>query len=59
MRTLAARYGISDVGLAKACARADVPVDERGYWNKRGQERQWFKFGCRRRWDNIVVGVNL
>jgi hypothetical protein len=32
MRTLAARFGVSDVWLAKACRRADIPVPERGYW---------------------------
>ncbi len=31
---LAARLGISDRGLAKACARANVPVPGRGYWAK-------------------------
>jgi len=31
---LAAGYGISDVGLAKACRRAGIPVPERGYWTK-------------------------
>jgi len=29
---LGPRLGISDVGLAKACRRADIPVPERGYW---------------------------
>jgi hypothetical protein len=29
---IASRMGISDVGLAKACRRADVPVPGRGYW---------------------------
>jgi hypothetical protein len=31
---LAASYGVSDVGLAKACRRAGIPVPERGYWAK-------------------------
>ena len=35
LRTLAAKLGISDVGLAKACRRAHVPVPERGHWQKR------------------------
>lgn len=37
---LAARYGMSGRGLAKACERADIPVPERGYWTKvqAGQE---------------------
>ncbi len=34
MRDLATKYSISDRGLAKACAAADIPVPERGYWNK-------------------------
>jgi hypothetical protein len=32
MRTVAAELGLSDVGLKKACARADIPVPHRGYW---------------------------
>lgn len=34
MRDLAKRFEISDVGLAKACRNADIPVPTRGYWNK-------------------------
>ncbi len=34
MQRVAARLGISDVGLAKACRAAAVPVPERGYWAK-------------------------
>ena len=34
MTKLAKRLGISDVGLAKACRRAGIPVPERGYWAK-------------------------
>jgi hypothetical protein len=34
MRTLAGKYEISDRRLAKACAAGNVPVPERGYWNK-------------------------
>ena len=32
---IAPRYGISDVGLAKICRRARIPVPGRGYWAKR------------------------
>ena len=32
MTKLALSLGISDVGLAKICRRANVPVPERGYW---------------------------
>jgi len=35
MRDIAARFGISDVGLAKACRNASIPVPSRGYWNKK------------------------
>jgi len=34
MRTTARQFGISDVALAKACRRANIPVPERGYWTK-------------------------
>jgi integrase len=32
--TLAQRFGISDVGLAKVCRRSDIPAPPRGYWAK-------------------------
>jgi integrase len=34
MSRLAARLGISDVGLGKVCRRANIPVPARGYWAK-------------------------
>lgn len=34
IRKLAVKFGVSDVGLAKACRRAYIPVPERGYWAK-------------------------
>lgn len=34
MRELAKDYNMSDRGLAKACARAAIPVPKRGYWAK-------------------------
>lgn len=34
MRDLAKNYDISDRGLAKACAAANIPVPTRGYWAK-------------------------
>ena len=33
-RTIAKRLGISDVGLAKACRRADLLLPPRGHWAK-------------------------
>jgi hypothetical protein len=35
MRTVAERYGVSDVWLAKVCRQLRVPVPGRGYWAKR------------------------
>lgn len=34
MQHLAKRFAISDRGLAKVCAAANVPVPARGYWAK-------------------------
>lgn len=34
MVSLAKRFGLSDVGLAKACRALDVPLPYRGYWAK-------------------------
>ena len=35
IKTLAARFGISDVALKKTCERAAVPTPDRGYWAKK------------------------
>jgi hypothetical protein len=32
---VAARYGISDVALAKACRQLQIPKPPRGYWAKK------------------------
>ena len=34
LRTLAQEWGISDVGLAKACRKSDIPLPGLGYWAK-------------------------
>ncbi|WP_428304825.1 hypothetical protein [Lacipirellula sp.] len=34
-RVLAAKLGISDVGIAKLCRRLDIPMPPRGYWAKK------------------------
>lgn len=34
IRTVARGLGVSDVGLAKACRAAEIPVPPRGYWAK-------------------------
>jgi len=35
MSRLARRFGLSDVGLAKACTRMMIPLPGRGYWAKK------------------------
>jgi len=35
MWTLAPRYGLSDVALAKTCRRLEIPVPPRGYWQQK------------------------
>lgn len=39
-RSLSKQFGMSDVGLAKACRRANIPTPDRGYWARvaAGQE---------------------
>ncbi|MGU4206547.1 hypothetical protein [Pseudomonas aeruginosa] len=34
MSVVAPRYGLSDVGLKKLCARLQIPTPMRGYWAK-------------------------
>jgi integrase len=34
MTLVSRKLGISDVGLAKACRRHDIPVPDRGYWSR-------------------------
>lgn len=34
IRTVAPSLGVSDVWLKKCCVAADIPVPDRGYWNK-------------------------
>lgn len=34
MNTLAQKFGISDVALAKTCRKANIPIPGRGYWAK-------------------------
>jgi hypothetical protein len=38
-RTVAAGIGVSDVALAKACRKADVPIPPRGYWARKPGRR--------------------
>lgn len=43
MRDIAARLELSDVGLAKACRNASIPVPQRGYWNKKKARHKVFQ----------------
>lgn len=43
MKTLSARFGLSDVALKKTCARAEIPTPERGYWAKREAGKKTFQ----------------
>jgi len=35
LKTLSARFGVSDVALRKACIRAAIPTPDRGYWARK------------------------
>ena len=35
IQKLSKEYGLSDVGLAKACRRYNIPIPPRGYWAKK------------------------
>ena len=41
LKSLSARFGISDLALKKTCTRAGIPTPERGYWAKKeaGQKK--------------------
>lgn len=40
MQTLAKKYGLSDVGLAKVCKRMRIPTPWRGYWARKAAGQQ-------------------
>ena len=40
VEVVAARYGVSNVYLAKVCRRLQVPVPGRGYWAKRAAGKE-------------------
>jgi hypothetical protein len=57
---LAKRLGVSDVGLAKACAKASIPMPPRGYWARLAAGKSATKASLRPRAfgqsDNVQVG---
>lgn len=42
LKTLCARFGISDVGLKKTCKRASIPTPERGSWARKEARKKTF-----------------
>jgi len=64
MKTLAAQFGLSDVGLKKTCARATIPTPDRGYWAKREAGKETIQVALPKREpgmsDEVVVarGIN-
>ncbi|MEE1656738.1 hypothetical protein VB618_11060 [Microvirga sp. CF3062] len=62
MRTLAARFGVSDVALGKACRKADIPLPGLGYWAKRQAGKQTTQIALPPRGigmsDEVFVGGN-
>jgi len=42
-KTLASRFGISDVALKKTCERAEIPTPDRGYWAKKEAGKEALK----------------
>jgi hypothetical protein len=61
MKTLSARFGISDVALKKACARIGIPTPERRYWAKKdaGKEvlQATFPLRAREMSDEVEIGA--
>ena len=59
MRTLAAQFEVSDVGLKKTCARAAIPTPDRGYWAKKEAGKETFQVALPKRppgmSDEVVV----
>lgn len=60
MRDIAAKFGMSDVGIAKACRNASIPVPPRGYWNKKKAGHKVFQLPLSPREpghsDTVVIG---
>jgi hypothetical protein len=60
MKTLSARFGISDVALKKTCARAGIPTPDRGYWAKKDAGKDTFQAAFSTRSpgmnDQVLIG---
>ena len=60
MKTLSARFGISDVALKKTCVRAEIPTPDRGYWAKKEAGKSTLQDALSARppgmGDEVIVG---
>jgi hypothetical protein len=63
MKILAPRFGISDVALKKACARAEIPTPGLGHWAKKAARKSTSQVALAERppgMDNeVVVGAGV
>jgi len=63
LKILAPRFGISDVALKKACARAEVPTPGLGYWAKKAAGKSMSQVGLAERPpgmdDEVVIGAGV
>lgn len=61
IQKLAVEFGLSDVGLSKACKKADIPVPERGYWAKKAAGKSTIRVALPPRFpgasDQVDVGL--
>jgi len=59
MRDIAARFHVSDVGLKKICARADISTPYRGYWAKLAAGKRVFKAPLGPRPPGLSYGISI
>jgi hypothetical protein len=59
-KTVASELGVSDVALAKACKRAQVPIPPRGYWARKPEAQNLLRTRLPPRFpgaaDSIKIG---
>ena len=55
MQTLAKKYGISDVGLAKTCRKLLIPLPGRGYWARKEAGQKLERLGLPPLKERIVL----
>jgi len=63
MKTLAPRFGISDVALKKACARAEIPTPGLGHWARKAAGKSTSQVALAERPpgmdDEVLVGAGV